>query len=291
LAREEYVCSKFPTSVVVKDAFLNLHANVKMGDFKNPMKGLPTGKGVWPITNGLVDYDLDDRSYIHLPVVPGRENENACLLLGTDMNPVAFGDFYIRVMFAHMTHLCCVSEMSPFVAHWPLVKGAKKGDGNKLLPMWRPNPDWHIVMRDFSLLAGGMCPKPPSSLGFYNRVLPQPLHRDDDSLLLEGRDPASPFYRRGEERRGLAMRPHTGIFPIFEDEKRTVALYHPRNRKEIWYNRLLAFDGSTEHCGITHHPCQVITSDAGEDDDAKLAVVEQMMQNRIDAHKKRTCRI
>ena len=346
LAREEYVSIPFPTEMVVKDEFQPFWDATTKGTYKNPMMGVPFGKGVDRIVNGIEGYDLDDRAYIKLPVLKGVETENARLLLGDScMTAESFSQFYIRTMYAYMNLLSSVSEMCPFIADWPLEKQSPKkraklsmkeepngpqnedmamddsnkneADGEinndstpgspqqakqtfsskksskkeKLNPQWMPNGEFHLVIREMSILLGGMFERPPSIIGFNNPITPQLFHMDDTNLDIEGRDIKSPFYRYGPDNKGEVTRPHMGIFPIFHDEQQQVALYHPSNKKRIWFNQLLAFDGATKHCGCTQHPCQVIVQDGvvgvpidediHEDTTAKLSAVEAMMQNLV----------
>jgi hypothetical protein len=321
LNKEEYVNIRFPTDMVVREEFQHLREVSTKGDFKNPMRGVPFGKGVDRIANGIEGYDLDDRAYIKLPVKPGKETKNARLLLGDAcMTPESFPNFYIRAMYSHMVNLSCVSEMCPFVAHWPLEKETKPRDKakagqpkaadgeksgkraprDKILPQWLPNGNFHLVIRDMTVLFGGMYEKPLSDLGFHNKVTPQLFHMDDTSLDEESRDPSSPFYRYGPDNKAAVIRPHSAIFPIFFDETRTVAIHHPSNKKTIWHNQLLAFDGAVKHGGCTFHPCKKIVEEAvvgiplfgdgnaeriTEDVPKKQAAVEKMMQSLGEARR------
>lgn len=148
------------------------------------------------------------------------------------------------------------------------------------LPRWKQNPDWHLVLRSTSVLIGGMAAQPIASLGFYNQKIPQPMHMDDTALASIASKPNSPFYRRGPNRKSECQRPTSCIATLFEDEKRSIAVFHPSNKKHIYYNEMGVFDGATVHCGLTNHPGEVTVEQL---DGSKRRLYNSALHGHIDS--------
>lgn len=298
LAREEYINLPFPIQHVVGHSMDDLWHNLVLEKWSDPKTGLPEMKGVERITTGLIDYKnvpADDRCYIELPVREGPSFSNARELLGNSLNKDNFPPLYLRWVFQYMIRVGVVQEMCPFVATWPnLVPDTGDPKKNKQIkeswaPQWTNNPKMHLVLRQPSVLIGGMY-KGDRPLD-TNRVKCQPLHRDDTNAYEEGLDPTSPFYK-GPDFTSALSRTTSCIATLFAKEKRSLAIKHPANRKDIFHGEIGIFDGATLHAGWTCHPDEVIVLEKGIDgQEQKRRVYNCALHGHIDSMVSRVARV